>query len=86
MRLRGYHIGMIGLGLVYLLLTFFACFAVVHIIKLTVVGFLSVKRKKPPEQPPPKKPEVKKEPVYYIVERKRAKKTYSEPREIKFKE
>lgn len=76
---------MIGLGLVYLLLTFFACFAIVHVIKLAVVGFLSVKRKKPPE-PPPKKPEVKKEPVYYIVERKRAKKSYSEPREIKFKE
>ena len=75
---------MVGLGLVYILLTFLACFSLVHIIKLTVVGFLSFKRKKP--QPEEKKPEVKKEPVYYIVEKKRAKRTYSEPREIKFKE
>lgn len=76
---------MVGLGILYVLLTFIACFALVHIIKLTVVGFLSFKRKKPPVQAE-KKPEVKKEPVYYIVEKKRAKRTYSEPREIKFKE
>lgn len=76
---------MVGLGLVYVMLTFLICFALVHFIKLAVVGFMSCKRKKTP-QPTEKKPEVKKEPVYYIVEKKRAKRTYSEPREIKFKE
>lgn len=75
------------LGLVYLLLTFVICFTAVHLIKLAVVGFLSLKRKKEPQpEKPEKKPEKKSEPVYYIVEKKRAKKsTYSEPREIQFK-
>ena len=70
------------LGLVYILVTFFACFAFVHIIKLAVVGFFSLKRKQPEAE---KKPEKKAEPVYYIVEKKRARKTYSEPKEIQFK-
>ena len=70
------------LGLVYLLVTFIVCFALVHVIKLAVVGFFSLK-KKPAE--PEKKPEKKAEPVYYIVEKKRARKTYSEPKEIQFK-
>lgn len=71
------------LGLVYILITFIVCFALVHIVKLAVVGFLSLKKKQPTE--PEKKPEKKAEPVYYIVEKKRAKKTYSEPKEIQFK-
>lgn len=71
------------LGLVYILITFIVCFALVHIIKLAVVGFFSLRKKQPPE--PEKKPEKKTEPVYYIVEKKRAKKTYSEPKEIQFK-
>lgn len=71
------------LGLLYLILTFAACFAVVHLIKLAVVGLLSMKRKKDPQPEP--KPEKKSEPVYYIVEKKRAKKSYSKPREIEFK-
>lgn len=70
------------IGLVYLLITFIACFAFVHIIKLAVAGFLSLKKKQPE---PEKKPEKKPDPVYYIVEKKRAKKTYSEPKEIQFK-
>lgn len=70
------------LGLVYILVTFIVCFALVHVIKLAVVGFFSLK-KKPSE--PEKKPEKKAEPVYYIVEKKRARKTYSEPKEIEFK-
>ena len=75
------------LGLVYLFLTFVICFTAVHVIKLTVVGFFSLKQKKEPKpQPKPeKKPEKKPEPVYYIVEKKRAKKSYSEPKEIQFK-
>lgn len=70
------------LGLVYILVTFIVCFALVHVIKLAVVGFFSLK-KKPPEAE--KRPEKKPDPVYYIVEKKRAKKTYSEPKEIEFK-
>lgn len=70
------------LGLVYLLITFIVCFALVHVIKLAVAGFFSLKKKKPE---PEKKPEKKVEPVYYIVEKKRARKTYSEPKEIEFK-
>lgn len=70
------------LGLVYILVTFIVCFALVHVIMLAVVGFFSLK-KKPPEAE--KKPEKKPDPVYYIVEKKRAKKTYSEPKEIEFK-
>lgn len=72
---------MATLGLVYILVTFVVCFALVHIIKLAVVGFFSLK-KKPSEE---KKPEKKPEPVYYIVEKKRAKKSYSDPKEIEFK-
>ena len=71
------------LGLIYLLVTFLICFALVHFVKLAVAGFLSVRKKKEP--PKEQKPEKKSEPVYYIVEKKRAKKTYTEPREIQFK-
>lgn len=79
---------MATLGFVYLLVTFIACFTAVHIIKLAVVGLLSVlDKKRPAAAPPPKPKEKKSEPVYYIVEKKRARKsTYSQPREIKFKD
>jgi len=66
------------------LLLFFICFAAVHIAKLAFLGFLSL-RKKPEE----KKPEEKKppKPTYFIVEKKRPRKaSYSEPREIEFKD
>lgn len=70
-------------GFLYLLLTFVFCFLVVHLIKLAVLGFLSLKVKK---EPPPPKPEKKSEPVYYIVEKKRQRKaSYSEPKQIEFK-
>ena len=77
---------MASLGFVYLLLTFIICFSLVHVIKLAAIGFASLKKKKP--QPPAEpKPEKKSEPVYYIVEKKRAKRSsYSAPKEIKFKE
>lgn len=71
------------LGLVYIIVTFIVCFALVHIIKLAVIGFFSLKKKQPPE--PDKNTEKKVEPVYYIVEKKRAKKSYSEPKEFQFK-
>lgn len=76
------------IGILYLFLTFVVCFILVHLIKLAYIGLLST-RKKP--QPPPQteeKPKTlpKPEPVYYIVEKKRSKKTtYSDPKEIKFK-
>lgn len=79
------------IGILYLILTFAACFTVVHVIKLTYIGFLSVRKKKsePKSEPKPKpkqKPEKKSGPIYYIVEKKRARKaTYSEPKEIEFK-
>ncbi len=68
-------------GLLYVILTFFISFILVHLIKLAIVGFLSTKKKPKNEPAPPKS-----EPVYYIVEKKRARKsTYSQPKEIEFK-
>lgn len=69
------------MGILYLFLTFLFCFILVHTIKLAYLGILSLK--KPPEQPKP--PEPKPEPVYYIVEKKRTRKSYGNPKEIEFK-
>ena len=70
------------IGILYLFLTFALCFILVHAIRLIYLGIKFVKR--PPKEQ--EKPAPKPEPVYYIVEKKRAKKaTYSEPKEIKFK-
>lgn len=76
------------IGLLYLFLIFLFCFAVVHILKLAYVGFLSMKKKpeqKEEEKKSEPKPEKKPEPVYYIVEKKRTRKSYSNPKEIQFK-
>lgn len=75
------------IGLLYLFLIFLFSFAVVHILKLALVGFLSLKKQPPEEEEkkPEPKPEKKPEPVYYIVEKKRTKKSYSKPKEIQFK-
>jgi len=68
------------LGILYLILLFLLCFAIVHFIKLAYVGFLSLK--KPPVEPEVEKPA----PVYYIVEKKKQRKaSYSSPKEISFK-
>lgn len=79
-----YNRGML-IGILYLFLTFVVCFILVHLIKLAYIGLLSTKKKpEPPKEKvaPPPKPE----PVYYIVEKKRSRKsTYSEPKEIRFK-
>lgn len=74
------------IGILYLFLTFVVCFILVHLIKLAYIGLLSTRKKpEPPKEkdtPSPPKPE----PVYYIVEKKRSRKSsYSEPKEIKFK-
>lgn len=72
------------LGFFYVILLFLISFAAVHFIKLAIVGFKSIKHK-PEPQPEPEKKEQK--PVYYIVEKKRPRKsTYSAPREIEFKD
>ena len=71
------------IGILYLFLTFVVCFILVHIIKLAFIGLKSVKKK---PEPPKKKPAPKPEPVYYIVEKKRTKKSYSSPKEIQFKD
>lgn len=68
-------------GILYLFLTFLFCFILVHLIKLAYLGIKSLN--KPPEIE--KKPEPKPEPVYYIVEKKRTKKSYSNPKEFEFK-
>lgn len=72
------------IGILYLFLTFFICFILVHLIKLAYLGILSVKK---PTEPPKaeEKPTPKAEPVYYIVEKKRSRKSYSNPKEIEFK-
>lgn len=72
------------IGILYLFLTFLLCFILVHLIKLAYLGILSVK--KPPEpQKTEEKPTPKAEPIYYIVEKKRSRKSYSDPKEIQFK-
>lgn len=80
-------------GLCTLLLFLFS-FAAVHLAKYAKIGWQA--RQTPPknEQPPTPDPPTKEEPapssepIYYIVERKkaRAKHRYSEPKEIRFKE
>lgn len=80
---------MAAIGILYLILIFAACFTAVHVVKLAYIGFLSLRKKKtePKSEPKPKpKPEKKQGPIYYIVEKKRARRaTYSEPKEIQFK-
>ena len=73
------------IGLLYIILIYLVCFALVHLLKLASIGLKSL-RKKPEPKPPEKKPEKKPEPVYYIVEKKRAKRSYSAPKEIQFKD
>lgn len=72
------------IGILYLFLTFLVCFILVHLIKLIYLGINSLK--KPKETPQEKPTPPKTEPVYYIVEKKRARKAnYSKPKEIQFK-
>lgn len=72
------------MGILYLFLTFLVCFILVVTVKLIIIGVKSLKKQ--PEPVEEKKPTPKTEPVYYIVEKKRARKAnYSEPKEIEFK-
>lgn len=69
------------IGILYLFLTFLFCFILVHFVKLAFIGMNSLKKTPKAEE----KPAPKAEPVYYIVEKKRTKKSYSNPKEIEFK-
>lgn len=72
------------IGILYLFLTFLFCFILVVTIKLIYLGIISLKKPAAQEEKPTPP---KAEPVYYIVERKRSKKTtYSEPKKIEFKD
>lgn len=75
---------MATLGFLYLILTFLGCFCFIHFIKLAYMGLQSLKQKPEEKKEEPKKEEPPK-PVYYIVEKKRTKRNYSNPREIEFK-
>ena len=72
------------IGLLYLAIIFLSCFAIIAFFKLAYLGLTNL-RKQPPEKHEEKKSEKPPEPVYYIVEKKRARKTYSKPKEIIFK-
>lgn len=79
-------------GLVWIALLFGFCFLGVHILKLAHIGWNAPKTQEKPQETNEEKKEEKKapakeEPIYYIVERKtrRAKSTYTEPKEIRFK-
>ena len=84
-----------ALGIVWASLLFILCFLFVHIAKLASLGWKYRKTQNTPEKPtaPAPAPEKKapaeekpQEPVYYIVEKKRrAKTTFSEPKQIRFK-
>ncbi len=81
---------MAALGFLCVAVMFLCCFAAVHIIKLAKIGLDSLKRRqgeeKKPEPEPEKKP-AKQQAVYYIVEKKRARRaSYGAPREISFAE
>ena len=75
-------------GFLFASLLFTICFVGVHLLIFARIGWQSQRQK--PEEPPKeeeKKPPREREPIYYIVERKtkRAKSSYSEPKQINFK-
>ena len=80
-----YHIGMIllsvqGRGAVFTLCILFFCIVIVHIIKLSVIGWRAFHRR----EPKIKEKEEPQEPVYYIVEKKKSAPKYGKPKKIKF--
>ncbi len=62
---------------------FAICFVIVSVIKLARMGVESTKMPTAEEEKKQQKAE-KPKPVYYIVEKRRTRKSYSEPREITF--
>lgn len=77
-------------GFLWTLFLFGFCFFGIHLLKLARLGWnkLGGEPPKPEEKKEEKKtPAPPQEPIYYIVERKtrRAKSSYGEPKEIRFK-
>ena len=74
-------------GLLLSFLVFFICFLFIHIVKLIKFGWLYKKQNVPKKQSlSPKKEEKPPDPIYYLVERKKPRKTpYKKPKEIRFK-
>ena len=77
-------------GLLWLVFLFVFCFFGVHLFRLAIIGIQSFHNEEPEEEEIEEKKapsEQPKEPIYYIVEKKtrRAKSSYSEPKEIRFK-
>ena len=80
-------------GVVCLLLLFLISFFCVHIARLVKFGWKYQQKKPAPKKSEPapeseKKAPAPQEPIYYIVERKkrRAKPTYGEPKQFRFKD
>ena len=75
-------------GIVWLILLFLLCFALVHVLRLARLGQAYRKSENTPQAPPPPPPPQEKpsEPIYYIVEKKkRLKSSLGEPKRINFK-
>ena len=78
-------------GVIWIVLLFALCFFGVHILKLARIGWEApktpLKEEKKEEKVEEKKALATQEPIYYIVERKtrRAKSSYTEPKQIRFK-
>lgn len=76
---------MAATGLLYTLLLFLCCFGAVHLVKLAKIGRDSLKPARKEDEKEEKPTKEKPKPVYYIVEKKRARKSsYTQPREITF--
>ena len=84
-------------GIFWLVILFIFCFLFVHTARLARLGlkYRAEKRTQTAEEKPPEKKEETKqapaqttqEPIYYIVERKKkTRASYSEPKQIRFKE
>lgn len=76
-------------GAVWLTVLFLLCVILVHGAKLAKIGYRTLHKKLPPAKPAPK-PQPKPEPVYFLVERKKTRRTktkteYTPPKEIKFR-
>jgi hypothetical protein len=84
-------------GIVCLILLFVFCFLCIHLLKFAQIGWTYQNNQtEKPTEPPIEKAENKEnkapaqnpqEPIYYIVEKKtkRAKSSYGEPKQIRFK-
>ena len=65
---------------------YIACYVFICMVRLAVQGFKSMQKDRAEQTPAEEEKKNEPQPVYYIVEKKKArsKATYSPPREIKF--